>query len=483
MYRKKSQGWLKHYDFVLLDMLCLQIAFIISYTLILEKNSPYTAILYRNMAIFLELADIVIIFSFGTLKDVLKKGYYQNFKVTVKNAVIVGAAAALYLFTIQQGQYYSRLALAVMIVIYLFITYVVRELWKKYLRSRMTEGTDQSLMIVTTADIAEAVIGDVRKNNYACYKIAGVAIIDSNMAGREVSGIPVVADEKTAPEYVCQEWIDEVLIVVPPDRPYPDELMSKLTETGVTTHLNLTKTTNEPGKKQLVEKIGGYTVLTTTINYASTRQLFFKRCMDICAGLAGTILTGIIFVFIAPAIYINSPGPIFFAQERVGKNGKKFQMYKFRSMYIDAEERKAELMKQNKLGDGKMFKLDFDPRVIGNRILPDGTHKTGIGDFIRRTSLDEFPQFLNVLKGDMSLIGTRPPLIDEVSLYELHHRARLAIKPGITGMWQVSGRSDITDFEEVVKLDRDYISNWNVGLDIKILLKTFGVVLKQSGSM
>ena len=143
---------------------------------------------------------------------------------------------------------------------------------------------------------------------------------------------------------------------------------------------------------------------------------------------------------------------------------------------MDAEERKAELMKDNKLGDGKMFKLDFDPRVIGNKVLPDGTHKTGIGDFIRRTSLDEFPQFFNVLKGDMSIIGTRPPLISETNLYELHHRARLAIKPGITG-------SDITDFEEVVRLDKEYIENWNIGLDIKILLKTVLVVFRKDGSM
>ena len=158
-------------------------------------------------------------------------------------------------------------------------------------------------------------------------------------------------------------------------------------------------------------------------------------------------------------------------------------MYKFRSMYLDADDRKAEFMKQNKIHDARMFKLDFDPRVIGNKILPGGTHKTGIGDFIRRTSLDEFPQFFNVLKGDMSLVGTRPPLVGEVNLYELHHRARLAIKPGITGMWQVSGRSDITDFEEVVRLDKEYISNWNIGLDIKIILKTFMVVFKRDGSM
>lgn len=150
---------------------------------------------------------------------------------------------------------------------------------------------------------------------------------------------------------------------------------------------------------------------------------------------------------------------------------------------MDAEERKAELMDENKLGDGKMFKMDFDPRVIGNKVLPDGTHKTGIGDFIRRTSLDEFPQFFNVLKGDMSLVGTRPPTVDEWDKYDLHHRARLATKPGITGMWQVSGRSNITDFEDVVKLDRQYIAEWNFALDIKILFKTVLVVFKRDGAM
>ena len=129
-------------------------------------------------------------------------------------------------------------------------------------------------------------------------------------------------------------------------------------------------------------------------------------------------------------------------------------------------------------GNVQVYVVDKD-----NKILPDGTKKTGIGDFIRKTSLDEFPQFFNVLKGDMSIVGTRPPLIGEVSLYELHHRARLAIKPGITGMWQVSGRSDITDFEEVVRLDREYIENWSFGLDVKILVKTVLAVFMRDGAV
>ena len=172
-------------------------------------------------------------------------------------------------------------------------------------------------------------------------------------------------------------------------------------------------------------------------------------------------------VFIGPAIYIASPGPIFYSQERIGRNGKVFRMYKFRSMYPNADELKKKYMQENRVSGGFMFKLEWVTRVIGNKLLPDGTKKTGIGEFIRRTSLDEFPQFLNVLKGDMSLVGTRPPTKDEWVLYEDHHRARMAMRPGITGMWQVSGRSNITDFEEVVKLDTKYIDEWSLGLDLK----------------
>lgn len=347
----------------------------------------------------------------------------------------------------------------------------------------MENGSKESLFIVTTGDVAGQVVDKMMKNNYARYRMAGMAVIDTEAVGQTINGVDVVADALTTVDYVCQNWVDEVLIVISDSQPYPKKLIDQLTETGVTVHLNLAKTLNMSGRKQFVEHIGPYTVLTTTMNYASARQLLVKRVIDILGGLVGCLLTAIIFIFVAPAIYISSPGPVFFAQERVGKNGKTFKMYKFRSMYVDAEARKAELMKDNKLEDGKMFKMDFDPRVIGNKILPDGTKKTGIGDFIRRTSLDEFPQFFNVLKGDMSIVGTRPPLVSETELYEPHHFARLAIKPGITGLWQVSGRSDITDFEEVVRLDTEYIDNWNVGMDIKILLKTVAVVLKKDGSM
>ena len=483
MYKRKVEGWFKHYDFILLDMLCLQLAFGLAYMLRTRGMSPYVSELYRNMALFIEMVDIIVIFSLGTLKGVLRRGHYRELVVTVHQTVVMGGFILTYLYFFQKSEDYSRIIFGLTLLFYLILNYVGREVRKFQLKNKTVNREESSLLIITNEKIAEETVHSLLENNYAGYRIAGVVVQDRDMRGQTIAGIPVVANTETVAQYICKEWIDEVILIPSKRLQYSQKLMEQLEETGVTLHIRLLEISNKPGKKQFVEKLGNYTVLTTSMNYANESALFMKRMIDISGGLVGCMLTGIVFLLVAPAIYISSPGPIFFSQVRVGKNGKKFKMYKFRSMYMDAEERKAELMKDNKLGDGKMFKLDFDPRVIGNRILPDGTKKTGVGDFIRRTSLDEFPQFFNVLKGDMSIVGTRPPLVGEVNLYELHHRARLAIKPGITGMWQVSGRSDITDFEEVVKLDREYINNWSIGLDFKILFKTVLVVFRKDGSV
>lgn len=472
MYRKSSKGWLKHFDFILIDLISLHLAFVLSYVCRHGIGNPYKNLLYRNMAFMLTFIDFFVVFLFETLKGVLRRGYYQELAATVKHVILVMLLAVLYLFTIQEGTSFSRSVLYFTAVFYIIFAYVTKILWKKHLQKRMENGGDRSLLIITSSDIAAEVVRSMQEHNYQRFNLVGIVLVDKDMKGQKIEGIPVLANEEDAANYVCREWIDEVFLVISEKYPYPQKLADQLLETGVTVHLNLAKMADAIGKKQLVEKLGDYTVLTTSINYASVKQAFMKRSLDIIGGLAGCILTGIIFIFVAPAIYIQSPGPIFFSQIRVGKNGKKFKMYKFRSMYMDAEERKKELMKDNRVEDGMMFKLEFDPRVIGNKILPNGEKKTGIGNFIRKTSLDEFPQFLNVLKGDMSLVGTRPPTLDEWEKYELHHRARLAIKPGITGMWQVSGRSDITDFEEVVKLDMKYIANWNFEVEENILLKS-----------
>ena len=245
------------------------------------------------------------------------------------------------------------------------------------------------------------------------------------------------------------------------------ELTDQLKRMGIVVHIPLTKAGSIVENTQQIERMGNYMVLTTGINCATPVQLWLKRMMDI-----------------ALAVVIDDPkGGPFFSQIRCGRNGKAFRLYKFRTMVPDAEQRKKELMELNRIDGGRMFKLDCDPRIIGSRRLEDGTVRKGIGSFLREYSLDEFPQMFNVLRGEMSLVGTRPPTLDEWERYELHHRARLAFRPGVTGLWQVSGRSNITDFEDVVRLDMKYIDEWTLGLDIKIVLKTIGVMIRRAGAM
>lgn len=482
MYRRDAKSWLKHLDFMVLDLLILQAAYILSYWLRHHTLDLYRRPLYAVMGMFLLLCDLVIIFFTEPFRNILKRGLYREAEALAQQTLLIELFAMGFLFAQQTGEAFSRMTMVYLAITYPAISYVLRLLWKCFLKKFRKVGS-RSLLIVTTRCNAGKVILNLRNNNYGTYNLSGLVLMDGDFLGQRIQEVPVVANARTVWEYAQKQWVDEVFVDLPEDVLFPQKLVDNFLTMGVTVHLNLSRNTNLPGKIQLVERVGSYDVLTTTMNYSTTRQALFKRCMDIAGGLVGCAICALLFVFVAPAIYIASPGPIFFAQERIGKNGKRFRMYKFRSMYPDAEARKAELMKQNKIDGNLMFKLDFDPRIIGNRILPDGTRKTGIGQFIRNTSIDEFPQFFNVLKGDMSLVGTRPPLVSEFDAYEPHHRARMSVKPGITGMWQVSGRSEITDFEEVVRLDTQYINEWSIGKDIKILLQTVYVVLKRKGSL
>lgn len=484
MYRKEASGLFKHKDFVILDLLCLQIGFIIAYLIFHRGSSlnPYGTFMYRMMAVLITFISFFVMFSTNTFKDVIRRGYFKEFSSTLKHALIVMSASILILYMLKNAEGYSRLIFVGTFLFYVVLSYPSRLLWKRGLKRRMAGEGDRSILILTERKLAAKVIQQIQKNNYGRFHLAGLVLMDQYLSGEEIQNIPVVCDIENMARYVCTNWIDEVLIVPSSPGEYPQQVYDDLVSAGITVHTTVGEIKNLTGNRQMVETICRFTVITTSMNTAAELDFFLKRCFDILAGIIGCMLTGILFVILGPIIKIQSPGPVFFSQKRVGKNGKEFNMYKFRSMYMDAEKRKAELMEQNKIHDSRMFKLDFDPRVIGNRILSDGTKKTGIGQFIRNTSLDEFPQFWNVLKGDMSVVGTRPPIPGEVSEYELHHRARLAIKPGITGMWQVSGRSDILDFDKVVELDREYINNWNIGMDLKIIFKTAGVIFSGKGS-
>ena len=480
MYRRQGRQWLKHVDFILLDILVLQISYVLAYFFRHGTWNPYSKELYAIMAASLSLCDLLVIFLMDSYRGILKRGYWVEFVRTLEQAIEFMVLGLVYLFATQAGERFSRITYFSTGAIYVIISYFTRILWKYILRRYRRDG-DRSLLVITTVDRASRVLEQLKRNNYGIFHITGIILTDDSQHCQEIDNIPVVAGMDTAAEWIRKAWVDEVFVSTP-ERSLPQALTNVIAEMGVTIHIDLDAMVSIQGRVQLIEQFSSYTVVTSTMNYLTTRQAFFKRLMDIVGGLIGCAFTALLFLFVAPAIYIASPGPIFFKQERIGKNGKHFFMYKFRSMYPDAEQRLQELKSQNSLNTDLMFKMDFDPRIIGNKILPDGSRKKGIGQFIRDTSIDEFPQFLNVLKGEMSLVGTRPPLISEFAAYAPHHRARMSIKPGITGLWQVSGRSEITDFEEVVRLDTQYINSWSLAQDVKILFQTVFAVLKRKGS-
>jgi len=474
---------MKHGDFILLDMICLQIAFLLAYITRHGLVNPYANVDYVNLAIVYTLVDFLILIGIRSMKNVLKRGYYKEIEKTAKHVFFVSVVVALYMFSVQSGDIYSRITFYLLSVYYAIISYCVRILWKRVVIRRKQDVIGGAIYFVTTQERAERIIDRFRKNTINQRKIQGVCILDQDCAGQMVDDVPVTANKDTLLEFLCDKWVDEVFISLPETYPHPAEMISALADMGLVVHVEMEQLDVEEWKRQTIQKVAGTTVRTVSLTMATPGQIFMKRAIDILGGIVGCVLTGILVLIIGPMIYIKSPGPIFFKQTRVGKNGRKFKLYKFRSMYMDAEARKAELMAQNRIQGGLMFKLEYDPRIIGCKKLPDGTIKKGIGNFIRDYSLDEFPQFFNVLKGDLSLCGTRPPTVDEWEKYELHHRARLAIKPGITGLWQISGRSNITDFDQVVELDKKYIREWSMGLDFRILLQTIKVVLGKEGSM
>ncbi len=409
-------------------------------------------------------------FLFDWNREFLKRGILVEFVAVIKFNVFMLLSVMAVLFMLQRSADVSRLVMGYFAVLDVFVVWGVRLIMKKALRAYFTSKSNiVKIMIIAKDSVLDKTVSTLKAAMDINYEIVALACVDVDRKGVVIDGVKVNADGKDVLDVARQMPLDEVFINLPEeDKRYVKHMIYDLESMGIACHYNI-DIIERPQKEVRVGSFAGYTVVTYSINHFDYRRMAIKRLIDIAGGLVGCIITAVLTPFVALAIRIDSPGPIFFAQTRIGKNGRRFKIYKFRSMYIDAEERKKELEAQNEM-HGLMFKMEDDPRI------------TKVGKFIRKTSIDELPQFVNIVKGDMSLVGTRPPTEGEFEQYNSHYRRRISMTPGLTGLWQISGRSDIVDFDEVVKLDLEYIDNWTLGLDIKILFQTIWVVLTGKGS-
>jgi exopolysaccharide biosynthesis polyprenyl glycosylphosphotransferase len=406
----------------------------------------------------------------GLYSDEKLQSYLNIMWKILKCIVFAFIVLGCVVFLIQEKTYSRAFTLYFASLLFMFLV-SYRIVFYTYAsnKSRDRFGT-KNILVVGSLKRAQKVI-DAIENQIGW----GIKIVNPVSVSHEISincqnGTALSSEFiKELPSILSQGEIDEVIFAIGADDPVDLKVhINMARKMGI--EARIVPALWDLGSDRVrVEEFQGIPFLAIRDNNFSAAGLFYKRVLDIIGGLIGSLILWAMYPIVASAIKLDSRGPVFFKQERVGKNGRVFQLLKFRSMYLDSEERKKELMDQNEM-DGFMFKVENDPRV------------TTVGRFLRKTSLDEFPQFVNVLKGEMSLVGTRPPTPDEVDHYSYSHRRRISAKPGITGLWQISGRSKIKDFEKVVELDCRYLESWTFWDDIRIIFKTVFVVLRRKGA-
>lgn len=450
-----------------IDIFCLLISYFISY---------FVAIHLTNLNVISQYAWIMLVFipvwvfsmySQGMYDMTTFKYYDRILRSILIASILSGVNTAAMVFFIK-NQELSRIFFAVYILLSTLIVIVERFIYT-YLSKRYFKNNAKKIVVVGTNIIADKFMRFIKKTDLK------VNVVQYIKIGNDYeNGFRELTDIKTY-EYLNQllkeEVIDEVVFTIPAMYIGDIEKYALMCEEmGITVSMVLELYDFKISQISLTN-IGTLPMLTFHSVCLDRYQIVLKRIFDLIGALAGVAITAILSIVIIPMIKWDSKGPIFFTQNRVGVNGRIFKLYKFRSMVADAEEKKQDLMSKNQINGDLMFKIKSDPRT------------TKVGRFLRSSSIDELPQFINVLKGNMSLVGTRPPTLDEIPKYKNHHWRRISIKPGITGLWQISGRSNITDFEEVVKLDTQYIDKWSIWLDIKIMLKTVFVIFKKNGAV
>lgn len=479
------------------------VALYLSYGIYFSQwNDPFT---HSSLKVyFLILATLYIFFNCltGINKSFVSRGFYKEFVVCINEVLILVSLLILVLFWMHRLFDSHRLVIGFFAVFFLFIDWSLRVLIKNFLiKVYLKSKFAKRLLIVTDDKCANNVCCNLFEDLDWTRQICGVSVIVqkdidnstlddsldkdtfvtskednsilSEIKVNEESSISVVSGLDDLLDYVTKNNVDEVFVHT--EAIYSNDMLkdtlSKIEEMGVRVNvrINIDVFNYLPNSYIKIDKLGKYQCVSVSRNFYSYKKIVAKHILDYIGGIVGFLIFGLIYCILGPIIKLDSKGPILYSQPRVGKNGRIFKCYKFRSMVTNADELKQKLASKNEM-QGLMFKMENDPRI------------TKVGKFIRKTSLDELPQFINVLKGDMSLVGTRPPTVDEYEKYTSQQKARVSMTTGLTGLWQISGRSDIKSFDDVVKLDMEYIDNWSIWLDVKIILMTVLVVIKGSGA-
>ncbi|MCD6302967.1 MAG: undecaprenyl-phosphate glucose phosphotransferase [Anaerolineae bacterium] len=435
-----------------------------------EVEPTFYVPLSRYVPSMLGLVALIVLFlaAEGAYRHARGRRYVEEM-IVVFRGVILGIATMTIIVFFATPSYYSRLILGYTGVACVLLLGVGRAVEQTALARLRQRGVGvASLLVVGADDVGRSVMQTICARPDLAYRIVGFLDDDPARAACDIGRFPALGGTDRLGEMLGHSQVDTVIVTLPWDRP------RQIRQIVETCRAHGVRVQVVPDMFQMsvarvaVEDLGGIPLLSLREPSLQTWRRIAKRVMDVCIAATGLVVLSPLMGLIALAIRLDSPGPIIFRQRRVGRGGRAFTLFKFRSMFEGAEQKVATLKSQNQ-ADGPIFKLKDDPRC------------TRVGKWIRRASLDELPQLWNVLCGDMSLVGPRPPLESEVSGYAPWHRRRLDALPGITGLWQVSGRSELT-FDEMVLLDIYYIENWSPALDLRILLRTVPTVLKGTGA-
>ena len=412
---------------------------------------------------------LLLLRRFGLYNSVSYTSLRGLFTVLVKVQFLGGLCLLSVMYLTRSAQI-SRLLLQ----IYLGVSFVALVIERKGIKAvldyyRKSHGVHRSQVLVVGAGFrAERYLQLLSDHPHWGTEVMGFLSANGN-ENSQFYEKPIFGQLADLSQVLTTHVIDEVVLVPSRGDVFDiKQLTLACAERGIPFR-TLVEAPPTPIGKYHIEEVGkGHYLFSLEPVPFNPLHLLLKRLLDIAGATAGLLLCAPVLLWYSFKIHRESPGPVLFRQTRVGQNGRLFTLYKFRTMYPDAEERLQELLVNNEM-TGCIFKMKDDPRV------------TPTGQMLRRRHLDELPQFWNVLKGEMSLVGTRPPTPNEVTDYRPHHHRRLSMKPGISGLWQLSGNGAVNDFEEVVGLDWEYIANWSLWLDCKILAKTVGKVLKGGG--